>query len=329
MRFNNIKYCILIIGIFLNGCSGGGPSKYGPVRIETHPLNGICHLNGKDYHMIIRSPADLVVPISATPVSITCKTNSGYKGTSTLNTIYDTWSPANIGSLGLGYLVDKYSGKGRRYPEALLVTMNYKESKAVNRPPNVQLEKPGKGMLHRRRRVTASTSTIKEDNTTVKESPIHYNSIPKIEKRKTTKNDIKFATNPTSNITNAAKSYIAAGTNEGNVDDGSVKIPTQKMLPNSKKMLNTPTSNVHAHVIHLSSFKNRKNAENSWNNLHQKYGNLLKGLSATVKNVKLRDKGSFHRVYAGPLKNASAAQILCKKLKLKGVYCRPVALGSD
>ena len=80
--------------------------------------------------------------------------------------------------------------------------------------------------------------------------------------------------------------------------------------------------------IHLSSFKERANAERSWQSLSRAHGGLLKGLSASIETVDLGAKGSFHRVYAGPLQDSKSARDLCRKLKAKKVYCRPVAAGA-
>ena len=77
--------------------------------------------------------------------------------------------------------------------------------------------------------------------------------------------------------------------------------------------------------VHLSSFKERANAQKSRRTLWQRHNNILKGLSASIEAVNLGRKGRFYRIYAGPFKSYKAAGDLCDVLKNKGIYCRPVA----
>lgn len=45
-------------------------------------------------------------------------------------------------------------------------------------------------------------------------------------------------------------------------------------------------------------------------------------LTPKVKPVVVKGKGTFYRLYAGPLDSA-AAEDLCRKLKGAGVFCMP------
>ena len=137
----NIKLTLLAAAgtaVFLSACGGTQTAGFGPVRIETYPLDGTCQLKGSGFTMTAKTPADIVVPLSAAPVLVSCSTESGYKGAETLYTTPDPWSPANVGSsLGLGYLVSQTSSSGRRYPELMRVTMIFTEA---GKPEDLQKE---------------------------------------------------------------------------------------------------------------------------------------------------------------------------------------------
>ena len=79
----NVKLTLLIAAgtaVFLSACGGTQTAGFGPVRIETYPLDGTCQLAGSGYTMMAKAPADIVVPLSAAPVLVSCSTKSGYKG---------------------------------------------------------------------------------------------------------------------------------------------------------------------------------------------------------------------------------------------------------
>ena len=81
--------------------------------------------------------------------------------------------------------------------------------------------------------------------------------------------------------------------------------------------------------VHLSSFKQRSNAERNWLTLKRTHGDLLKDLSSLIETVDIKGKGRFHRVYAGPMADMAAARNLCKSLKSRKAYCRAVRSGAQ
>jgi len=88
-----------------------------------------------------------------------------------------------------------------------------------------------------------------------------------------------------------------------------------------KQMAAAPAAG--SYLVHLSSYKDPKNADSGWANLKGRFPNLLSGMSPTVKRVDLGTKGIFHRLYAGPVANADDAKKLCAAFKQRGVYCVP------
>ena len=61
-----------------------------------------------------------------------------------------------------------------------------------------------------------------------------------------------------------------------------------------------------------------------WRTLQGRYGNLLGGLDAELSEVNLgASKGTFYRLIAGPLSNASDARRICSGLKSSRQFCEP------
>ncbi|MDP7393298.1 MAG: hypothetical protein QGH07_15870, partial [Alphaproteobacteria bacterium] len=124
MRHGFIPFLALVSIIAIAGCISSHSSGYGPLRIETYPVDAPCRVSGDGFTMQAYAPADIVVPISAAPLQISCVTESGYKGTETLATVPDPWSPSNV---GLGFL-SKSGGSGQRLPEFVQITLVYSET---------------------------------------------------------------------------------------------------------------------------------------------------------------------------------------------------------
>ena len=296
----NAKNSLIItagVALFLSACAGSDKADSGAVRIETYPLDGVCKLKGHEYSITQKTPADLSVPLSAAPVQVACSTESGYKGTATLSTTYDPWSPANIGTLGLGYLLDKSTGSGRRFPKMLHVTMTYTEA----------------GKL--------------EDSRDTK----HAEMVSNLPKGDTQMIDMAGRKKPIAIKNLAAMKSTAKGMHAPKLAAPKPKIKTTGLKTSSAKTL-TPSTKMPLFTadvrVHLASFKKYENAKRTWQRLSRTHQDLYKGLSALLKAFDVPKKGRFHRVYAGPMADLSGARALCKSLKSRSVYCRPVASGA-
>lgn len=76
--------------------------------------------------------------------------------------------------------------------------------------------------------------------------------------------------------------------------------------------------------VHLASYRSRGAAMDGWKTLQGRYGSLLGGLDAELSEVNLgASKGTFYRLIAGPLPNASDARRICSGLKSSRQFCEP------
>ncbi|MBT5494197.1 MAG: SPOR domain-containing protein [Alphaproteobacteria bacterium] len=329
MTTRAVPLFILALVAFVSACSGPHTAGYGPVRIETYPLDGSCRLTGNGYVMQAKAPADLVVPLSAAPVTVVCSTKSGYQGTKVLSSDYDPWSSSNVGSLGLGYLVDQSSGSGRRYPELVQITMIYTEAGKPEDLRDSKTQATGAEMSEQGPKMTAPKMAAKEKPAMTKEMPKPSGDLPAPPKANT--EDASMPAPPTKATTakKMEKMDDTAKSKDQSLPDKDTKMAA---LPMPDKMAKAePVKMVSKKDIrvHLSSFKERKNADRSWRRLSHAHGDLLKNYSVAIETVDVKKKGTFHRVYAGPLASDKAARDLCSALKRKKVYCRPVAAGAN
>jgi len=322
MRRSIIPFFALISISALAACSTPHSSGYGPLRIETYPVDAPCRVNGDGFTMQANAPADIVVPISAAPLQISCETESGYKGAETLATIPDPWSPSNI---GLGFLGSS-AGSGQRLPEFVQVTLIYTEAgkpedllKSATKATGAEMseeqirkkaaEKPSDPKPMQDAKAMPAKDDMKDMTLEAVKADAKKAAMGK-EAEMMQKSELP-APNPSGGL--------PAPSNTGGLPAPPTAAPKDKPL----NLAAASTSRVH-----LSSFKERANAEKSRQSLWQRHSDLLRDLSASIEIVDLGGKGLFHRVYAGPLKTNRAARDLCNALKRKRVYCRPVAAGS-
>ena len=322
MRQGFIPFLALVSISAIAGCSSPHSSGYGPLRIETYPVDAPCRVNGDSFTMQANAPADIVVPISAAPLQISCETESGYKGTETLATVPDPWSPSNV---GLGFL-SKSAGSGQRLPEFVQVTLIYTEAgkpQDLGKPAN---EATGAEMSEEQvRKKAAETSGRSMASKDAKEmaakddmKDMTLESVKADAEKAAMAKDAKMLKKAELSAPRPAGGLPASSTAGGS--------PAPPAATPENKPVNLASSSTSR--IHLSSFKERANADKSRQTLWLSHKDLLQGLSASIETVDLGRKGTFHRVYAGPLKTDRAARDLCNALKRKRVYCRPVSAGS-
>ena len=313
----NAKLRLLAVtgtAIFLSACSGTQTAGFGPVRIETYPLDGNCQLKGSGYTIMAKAPADIVVPLSAAPVLVSCSTESGYKGAETLSTTPDPWSPANVGSsLGLGYLVDHMSSGGRRYPELMRVTMIFSEAgkpgdlqKDVRPATDAEMSKQGPSFAKSEKAMASKSKTgmmaMKSSGDSLPAAPPTWQEASGMPTPKPTADKTK-----------------------GAMQKAGLPAPAEASPAPANRM---PLFRNDIRV-HLASFKKRSNAERKWQTLRQAHRDLLNNLSSLIETIDIKGKGRFHRVYAGPMVDMATARKLCKSLKSREVYCRAVGSGAQ
>ena len=74
--------------------------------------------------------------------------------------------------------------------------------------------------------------------------------------------------------------------------------------------------------VHLASYRSAAAAKQGWTALKSANGDLLRGLEPEIRQVAVKGKGVFFRLYAGPVRSSSATE-LCRKLNDRGVFCSP------
>ena len=312
----NVKLTLLAAAgtaIFLSACGGTQTAGFGPVRIETYPLDGTCQLKGSGFSIMAKAPADIVVPLSAAPIFVSCSTESGYKGAETLSTTPDPWSPANVGSsLGLGYLVSQTSSSGRRYPELMRVTMIFTEA---GKPEDMQKEM----------QPATDAEISKQGPSSAKiEKAMALKSKSGMIAMKSSGDDLPAPPPTSQKASGMPAPKPTAGTPEGAMQKSGFPAPANASHALAAKM---PLFRNDIRV-HLASFKQRPNAERNWQTLRRAHRDLLNNLSSLIETVDIKGKGRFQRVYAGPMVDMAAARKLCKSLKSRKVYCRAVASGA-
>jgi len=316
----------LALVAFVSACAGPHTAGYGPVRIETYPLDGSCRLAGTSYVMQAKAPADLVVPLSAAPVTVVCSTKSGYRGMKVLSSNYDPWSWSNVGSLGFGYLVDQSSGSGRRYPELVQITMIYTEAGKPEDLRDSKTQATGAEMSPQGPKMMVPKKAAKKKTAMTKKMQKPSGDLPAPPKPNS--EDASMPAPPTM-ATTAEKIDQTAKPKDQSLPDKDAKMAA---LPMPDKMAKAEPAKMVSKKdirVHLSSFKERKNANRSWRRLSRAHSDLLKKYSVSIETVVVKKRGTFHRVYAGPLVSAKEARDLCGALKRKKVYCRPAAAGAN
>ena len=78
--------------------------------------------------------------------------------------------------------------------------------------------------------------------------------------------------------------------------------------------------------IHLASLGSQKGANREWRELNKSHLDLLGGITPHIKEVTLHGKGTYFRLYAGQFLELKKADALCKEMKIRKQYCKPVAL---
>lgn len=313
-----IAAALLVALVGLAGCASDAPQPgYAKVHLETSPVDGDCELRGKGFMLATRTPADVLIPVGAAPLEVTC-VKIGYKGSGVLSSSYDPWSPRNVGTLGLGYLLDKDSPAVRDLPQTFQVSMTYAEAGSVAD--------------------IAITEAAKE---------------PATPKEAETPNDAAAPTAETPAAPAAERTPEARAAMEqemARARAADVGVPRPSAAPGeqpaatAKPLATAPAARpeqkaaapaaatatvaaVDAFKVHLTSFRRKDHAERSWRNLLKENPKILGPLQPIVEQVDLDAKGLYYRVYAGPLEDAKAARDLCFRLKQKNLYCRPVAKG--
>ena len=293
----------------LAGCaSETSPPGYAAVHLSTSPVDGDCELKGKGFMLATKTPAEVLVPVGAAPLDVTC-VKIGYKGSGVLSSSYDPWSPANVGTLGLGYLVDRDSPSSRGLPAQFRVSMTYAEAGTaadvaiMNAAREAEIPKP---------EATGTPGPVAQEDMKAGAG------MPK-----------KPATAAASTGDAGLPAPPAVAGTASETADGPTRLAPGSKESAPKKPAAAPLKLAAADAVkvHLTSFQRKDHAERSWRNLVKEFPKALGDKKPIIEQVDLGAKGKYYRVYAGPLEDAKAARDLCFELSQKKVYCRPVSKG--
>lgn len=122
----------------LAACASVVGSTQSSVRIQTNPAQARCVLAGHDFSATIETPAEVVVPHAAAPVSVSCVAPGFRTTTYTLDVKGDGWIWGNSafmlatgGIAILGALVDETRGAGRNFAEDVQYDLQPEQARAV------------------------------------------------------------------------------------------------------------------------------------------------------------------------------------------------------
>jgi len=81
---------------------------------------------------------------------------------------------------------------------------------------------------------------------------------------------------------------------------------------------------VPANSVHLASYRSAAAAKKGWTELLDKNDDLLGPLKSKIRKIEVAGKGTYFRLYAGPVSSSSTA-VLCRELNSRGVFCSPAS----
>jgi hypothetical protein len=86
-----------------------------------------------------------------------------------------------------------------------------------------------------------------------------------------------------------------------------------------------PIAEVSGLGVHLASYRSEAAARKGWGNIEKKFSAPLSGLSPVIRRVDLgAGKGTYYRLFAGPVGDSGKANSICQQLKRSDQYCDPL-----
>lgn len=121
-RVNFLAVCSA--ALLLAGCAGGFGSDLVETRISTENTRAQCSLTGKGYTHAIQTPARVVLPKEAAPITLSCQA-PGHR-----TFVTQLWPLFNVKLLGNfaafssgGVIVDMINGHDEKYPKRVHIYM--------------------------------------------------------------------------------------------------------------------------------------------------------------------------------------------------------------
>ena len=73
-------------------------------------------------------------------------------------------------------------------------------------------------------------------------------------------------------------------------------------------------ANTDAYALQLASYKQQSRLQRGWQELQQRFPEILQGKSGRTTSVNLGERGTYYRLKAGPISDQRTAQQLCQQL---------------
>ena len=130
---------------------------------------------------------------------------------------------------------------------------------------------------------------------------------------------------PSDNMADNTADNMPVTPSENLIAPAPVLIAPQSSDNQTALLTPTPPANILAGqtvAVHLASYRNRADAEKGWRILSSGNPSELNGKQYSIQQVDLGNIGIFFRLYANPFNSLQTADNLCKRLRVKGLYCQ-------
>lgn len=110
--------------LLLAGCAGGFSSDLVETRISTENTQARCSLNGKGYALSIQTPARVVLPKEAAPITLACQAPGHRNFTTQLKPLFNVKLLGNLAAISsVGVVIDMLNGHDEKYPRRVHIYM--------------------------------------------------------------------------------------------------------------------------------------------------------------------------------------------------------------
>ena len=111
-----------LLSLLVSACAGGFKTDESATVIVSEPTAAQCSLEGTDFSMTVQTPAKVVLPKRAAPITLTCGAPRHNAVATTLKPLFNAKIFGNLllGSMA-GMIVDMSNGHDTKYPERINV----------------------------------------------------------------------------------------------------------------------------------------------------------------------------------------------------------------
>lgn len=103
-------------------------------------------------------------------------------------------------------------------------------------------------------------------------------------------------------------------------------VPAVNVKPDEPAMASAVQPDAQKNLwVQMASFQSREALEIAWYQISRAHPDVAKRLTPAVETVEIKDKGTFHRLYAGGFEDKPTAKEVCSALRGAGLGCVIVA----